>query len=204
MKTTLSAFVVAALLVGCGGGTTAAGGSPAGEPPVVGIYSSCPSETLEQTYASPSGFTMGYPSTWTGANQGSTYYDLTTPYRYVPTGQTAPVLAQSNLEVETGTTATSDQDVQTRLYDISHAFSDSVVRSYDIGGHPAVAWWYDWPPPQPGCAGCSGDPGPDYITIGVAFGRGLDVVEVFGSARVDAPAQVFCDIQASEGSIGIQ
>ena len=58
------------------------------------------------------------------------------------------------------------------------------------------------PAPAPGCQGCDGDPGPDYIRINLAIALGgREILQVNGSARITAVAQVFCDIQAIEASV---
>ena len=77
----------------------------------------------------------------------------------------------------------------------------SVTTLKQLGGLPASAFWVETPPVQPGCAGCPMDPGPDFITIGVAVADGKTVFELTGSARMNAPASIFCDIQQTEASL---
>lgn len=45
-------------------------------------------------------------------------------------------------------------------------------RELKVGGHPAVSWWERVVPAAPGCAGCSGEVGPDFINIHLAVGMG--------------------------------
>jgi hypothetical protein len=172
--------------------------APSGGSGVVGIYSSCAPERLGQTYSSAKGFTVDYPAAWTGDPQEEVY-GFTTPYSYLPTGSTTPASTTAIVSVELDGPNLSDPKM--RLQQIPEAYTGVVSRTFELQGHAALAFWYRSPPPQAGCSSCPVDPGPDLITIGVAAILGSEIVEMTGSARVDAPAAIFCDIQAIEGSL---
>ena len=73
-----------------------------------------------------------------------------------------------------------------------------------LGGHPAVVWWDEEAPAEPGCAsGCGGDPGPDYVVIGLAAylgdipSGGLGVVQIRGfSPGSTRSLGHLCDMEA--------
>jgi hypothetical protein len=163
----------------------------------------CAPASLTQSFANAAQhFTLAYPSTWQSGNGGASNQDsIWREYAYVPTGSTTPKNEQVTVFAQWGVTATDANDVQRRLNDMVSGYPNAVVRRYTIGGAPAIAWWYDTPPAQPGCMGCQGDPGPDFIEIGVGAARGLAIFQIYGRARINAPDDVFCEMQAIEGSL---
>jgi hypothetical protein len=223
----LIVLAMAAPLIACSGGSSstasaeqpdaapaAADGSPEpsasdsalpaadGAVGVGGIYKSCPPVTLTQSYTDPDdGFSVGYPASWSGASVASNSYALSASYSYVPTGASTSMAAVAQVTTLTGKTALDMADVQRMLNDMVSGFPSAVVRRFTLGGEPAIAWWYDTPPAQAGCSACQPDPGPDFIVIGVGTAKGLSVFQLGGSARVDAPDPIFCDIQAIEASL---
>jgi hypothetical protein len=128
----------------------------------------------------------------------------TAPYTFVPTGLTVAVSSQAIVNVSPSGVSSDAQGQQVLQSSVQWAQSNGgSASSVTVGGHPAVLWWDHEGPPQPGCAMCPGDPGPDLVKIGLtvylgndpAFG-GLTVVDVLGSARIDAvPANIFCDME---------
>lgn len=171
---------------------------------VVDIYRSCAPVALTQHYADPTRFTLDYPARWTGLPAATNSYAFTAPYSYVPTGSSMPTTALASVTTLTGTTATDAANVQRFLQDRVSGYPVAVVRRFATGGGPAIAWWYREAPAT--CGVCMGppDPGPDLIFISVAASHGLDIVVVSGYARINAPAQTFCDIQAIESSLAFQ
>jgi hypothetical protein len=168
---------------------------------VIGIYKNCGTVALTQRYNGPGGFTLDYPAGWTGSAAASNSYEFEATYSYLPTGSSVPSANMAVVTTLTGGTATDATDVQTILASEPSGFPGALVRWFTIGTAPAAAWWYEAAPAVCGeCAG-SADPGPDLIHISVAAADGLDIVEIHGYARVDAPEETFCDIQAIEGSL---
>jgi hypothetical protein len=130
---------------------------------------------------------------------------VTAPYTFVPTGASTP--SSTTAEVTMSTSGVSSDAQGAELVDGAAKAAVSKggdARSIVIGGHPATLWWDHEAPPQPGCEGCAGDPGPDFVSVGVTiylgstpeFG-GLALLEVQGAARQNAtPSDIFCDMEA--------
>jgi hypothetical protein len=168
---------------------------------VIGIYNSCAPVVLTQDYTGPGNFTLDYPAGWTGSVAAANSYEFEAPYSYLPTGSSVPATDMAVVTTLTGETATDAADVQRALADGPSAFPGAVVHWFAIGSNPAVAWWYTEAPPI--CGECSGpvDPGPDLLHIAETAVDGLDIVQINGYARLDAPVETFCEIQAIEASL---
>jgi hypothetical protein len=167
---------------------------------VSGIYRSCPAIALTQTHSDPH-LTLHYPADWTGAAVASNSYGISAPYAYVPTGSSTPSTESASVATFTGSTLNAGEDAQTAVAQTPSGYPDAVIRRFTIGGEPAAAWWYEYPPAQCGACPGPGDPGPDYIAIGVSAVHGTDLVEVDGHARIDAPDSVFCAMESIEASL---
>lgn len=171
---------------------------------VESIYRQCTAfdPALSETYTSDFALRLQYPSTWTGAQSARNAYTLSAPYDYVPANDTTPRSTRANVSIAWENTARDEADVQ-RMLDsyASTVGSGWPVRYFSIDGHPAVAYAYEHPPYQLGCENCPVDPGPNFAVIGVATADGLSIIDVNGSARVNAPDAIFCEIQAIEASI---
>jgi hypothetical protein len=139
-------------------------------------------------------------------NPSSGIDGATAPYTYNPTGATAATSAQANVTVSPSGVSSDAQGQQVLQSSAQRAQGNGgSASSITVGGHPAVLWWDHEPPAQPGCAICpgAGDPGPDYVMIGltaylgeIATFGGLTVVDVLGSVRVNAvPLDIFCDMK---------
>jgi hypothetical protein len=123
---------------------------------------------------------------------------------------TAAVSSQANVSVSPSGVSSDTQAQQVLQSSAQYAQSNGgSASSITIGGHPAMFWWDEVPPAQPGCFNCPGDPGPDFVNVGLTvylgnsatFG-GLAVVDVLGSARMNAvPADIFCDM--AEMALGV-
>jgi len=166
------------------------------------IYGGCtPASSAPLTAGSHAdakgGYTVSWPYPWTGASS-SNVFTISEPYSYVPTGASAPTNATANLFVYPTEQRTSEADASKRLADVELEYPKAVVHDLVVGGHPALIRWVQQPPPQPGCQGCAGDPGPDIVTITLAIAAGDRFIRMDGSARVNAPSGVFCDMQAIE------
>jgi hypothetical protein len=203
-----SASAIALLLAACSGGSNSSnGGAPDGGDDAGGgawpIYGNCAgvaSKVVAGSHTDPVGYVYSWPDGWNGATSGG-LFTVSAPYSYVPTGSSTPKDATAYIESQTSTSA-SDADA---LALVAHPYggSEGAVRSFTVGGRPASAFWVRIPPVQPGCAGCPMDPGPDFITIGVAVANGKTVFELTGSARSNAPDAIFCDIQQTEASLAL-
>jgi hypothetical protein len=172
-------------------------GKTSSGPGVVGIYSECSPIALDKTYASPKGFSFSYPSGW-DHDPSIEVYGLTTSYSYLPTGESSTVTTTAIVGL---TLEGPNNNSMIALEQVLGAYPGAVSSSFEVQGHAAVAYWFKSAPPQAGCSSCPTDPGPDIVTIGVAAVMGSEVVALSGSARVDAPPSVFCDIQGIEGSL---
>jgi hypothetical protein len=223
-RTAILSAITAFTLIACSAGTGAlhaSDGSDGGAPGsdgaaagpdgaatantgVSGIYKTCAPVPLTQSLTNAEQhFSLGYPSTWqSGSGGASNENDIWRTYAYVPTGSTTPTSTQLTVAAQWGETATDANDVQRMLNDMVSGYPSASVRRFSIGGAPAIAWWFDTPPAQPGCS-CNADPdpGPDFIEVGVGAARGLAILQVSARARVDAPDEVFCEIQAIEASL---
>ncbi len=178
------------------GGADAPGG-------VNGIYKTCAAVKLTQHYVDPAGFTLDYPSSWTESSSDATTYAFTAPYSYLPTGSPKASTEDARILAFVGT----DGDAMTAAQapdQYAACCPNDVVRKFTIDGRPAVAWWYDQLPAQCGACPGPGDPGPDLISINLAVANGLTVVQLNASARVDAPDDIFCQIQAIEASLTLR
>jgi hypothetical protein len=206
---TSPAILLLAVLVGaCSGGSGSSGGvvgdgggeTGIGAFPIYGDCSSVAPKSIAGSHTDPAGYTYSWPTGWSGVTSGG-LFTVSAPYRYVPTGASAPSDATAYIESMTSTSA-SESDALTV---IAHPYgaSGDAVRSFTLGGLPASAFWVRTPPPQPGCEGCPGDPGPDLITIGVAVANGKTVFELTGTARLNAPVEIFCDMQQTEASLAL-
>jgi hypothetical protein len=223
----LRAALAASLVVACGGSSATIGetsaspdGAPAPAPSAPSsidpanvadsgadagndfIYGSCsPTTTKPLTAGShadgKAGYTVSWPSPWTGASDSS-IFAISKPYSYLPTGATTTREAKAVVFLHAPEQRTSAADATKRLADIKLEYADAVTRDLTIDGHAAFIRWVQQPPPQPGCQGCAGDPGPDMVTITLAIAAGDLVIRFDGSARVNAPSDVFCEIQAIE------
>jgi hypothetical protein len=145
--------------------------------------------------------TLRWPTPWTG--DGPTYFETKEPYMYLPTGATAEKQSSAYVSLYDSTLATNEADAAKRMSDYVNGVPDAQVRRFTLDGHPAIIWWTQSMPPQPGCMGCPGDPGPDIVTIQLIVDVNLQLVQLTGSARVNAPADVFCDIQSIELGIAV-
>jgi len=181
-----------------------AGSSPA----LTALYGTCagaaPKPLTAGSWTEPrSGATLHWPAGWSAAapNAGGGAF---APYTYVPTGASAPTDARVTMTISPSGVSSDAQGQEVLNGWVSYAKAHAGTASQiTIGGHPAVVWWDEEVPPQPGCQGCPGDPGPDLVEVGLAaylgdtptFG-GLTVVEVQGRARVNAqPAEIVCDME---------
>ena len=176
-----------------------ASGDAAVLPSVGPAYKACGPVTLGVTQARASGWELKYPFDWSANAQSANLLQITTRYRYVPTGSSTSVEAVASVQAYEER-RTSEADALTRLKDIVSGWPNAKKREYTLSGKTAVSWWYEEPPPQPGCANCPGDPGPDIAHINTAVAFGTLVVNMQGSARVNAPDAIFCAIQAIETS----
>ena len=179
---------------GDGGSDTSSGGAW----PVYGDCSGVAPKSVAGSHTDPAGYSYSWPTGWTGATSGG-LFTVSAPYSYVPTGETTARDSGATIDSSTSTTATEAD----ALAIVAHPYggSEGAVHAFTLGGLPASAFWVETPPAQPGCAGCPMDPGPDFITIGVAVADGKTVFELTGSARMNAPASIFCDIQQTEASL---
>lgn len=167
---------------------------------VNGLYKTCLAVTLMQHYVDPAGFTLAYPSSWTESSSNPTTYAFTAPYSYLPTGSAKPNTVNAQILAFVGTDSDATTAAQS-LDQYAACCPNGVVRKFAISGRPAVAWWYDQPPPQCGACQGPGDPGPDLISINLAVANGRTVVQLNASARADAPDDIFCQIQAIDASL---
>jgi hypothetical protein len=154
-----------------------------------------------------SGATLHWPAPWTGLapNQTGGSAGASTPYQYVPTNATAASGATATVTMSPVGVSSDAQGAELLQSAVDGASKNGGdAKRITIGGHDAVIAWRQEAPPQPGCQGCAGDPGPDYVNIEVSvylgatpeFGGGLAVLEVRGGARTNAvPADVFCDME---------
>jgi hypothetical protein len=199
--------VVLVALAGCssGSGSTGATGNDGGDDtsgsgawPVYGNCTGVAPKAVAGSHTDPAGYSYAWPTGWTGATNGG-LFTVSAPYTYVPTGATTPKDSGATIESSTSNTATEAD----ALAIVAHPYggSEGAVHAFTLGGLPASAFWVETPPVQPGCAGCPSDPGPDFITIGVAVANGKTVFELTGGARLDAPDSIFCDIQQTEASL---
>jgi hypothetical protein len=108
------------------------------------------------------------------------------------------VQARTDVTLYDDTVATDEIDAAKRMAEMTDGVPAGQVRRFTLQGRSAIQWWTQAPPPQPGCAGCPGDPGPDIVTISLVADVDLRLVELTASARVNAAPDVFCDIQAIE------
>jgi hypothetical protein len=182
---------------------------------VDGIYRSCPPVALTQSYADPNvGFSLRYPASWSGGSCGVTSNSCAvfTSYSYLPSPASTPITGEARVNTSTGTTAVDMADLERRLNENASGVPSAVVRRFTLGGEPAIAWWFRATPAQPGCAapvwqdaangaGCQVDTGPDFIVIRLDAAKGLSIIQLVGSARINAPDQIFCDIQAIAASL---
>jgi hypothetical protein len=224
-STTMSWVAVSAALVACSGGS--GGGIPAGNTGphslpasdagapsddagggsgtgVAGIYKSCAPDSLTETLTEAAAhFSLGYPSTWKASTGSMSNQDaISRDYSYVPTGASTPTSTTVSVFAQWGETATDAADVQRMLNDMVSGFPPSTtVRRFTIGGAPAIAWWLEVAPGQAGCMGCTADPGPDSVEIGVGASRGLAILQVYATVRINAGDDVFCDVEAIEASL---
>lgn len=184
------------------------GGSDAGA--VVSIFAPCanaPAKPLtagSQTDAQ-SGATLHWPTPWTAVTGPSSGAAASTTYQYVPTNATTST--GSTAAVSMSTSGVSGDAQGAELLTSAESFAKNNLgdaKRITFGGHDAVIWWDEEAPPQPGCQGCPGDPGPDNISIGLTvylgptpeFGGGRAVLEARGSARKNAvPQDIFCDME---------
>jgi hypothetical protein len=194
-------------IAGCGGGSgsSASGGDGGndgnGPTPIYGQCAGVAAKAIAGSHTDSSGFTFSWPAGWTGAMSGSSF-EVNAPYQYLPTGSTTP--ANASVYIGSSTmTATDANDAQKLLDAMATEYTTGTAEHFTVSGHPAVVFWYRLPPAQPGCQGCPSDPGPDYITIGVGAANGTSVFQLTGSARLDAPDSIFCDIQQTEESLAI-
>ena len=190
-------------------------GPPEGPPPAptgpTPIDPQAPPGTARATYAKSCGtkaalpgkldsallaFTLDYPSTWNNLTKQQDFPKLA---NYSTVG--APKQEeQGDLWGSRHYIGDPSLDPAVYLRDLARR-TNGEWRELKVGGHPAVSWWERTTPAAPGCAGCSGDVGPDFINIHLAVGMGgREIVQITGSARVTALPQVFCDIQAIEAS----
>jgi len=219
---TLTALGMGLLLVACSGssaqivGSGADGGLPTddaaapsanvttdggGEPTFYGSCATTGPLTAGAHTEKQSGLTIHWPAGWLPETEGQVDFNaIGAPYTYVPTGATAAKDAQAQISWSSPIVLSSEADVQKRLdQEVGAGGTGAHVQRITIDGHPAVFWWNQEPPPQPGCMGCAADPGPDVMTIGLAVAVGLNLMELRGAARVNAnPAEIFCEIQAIE------
>ncbi len=168
-----------------------------------GPYGSCAAVALASTYVDPIGFELGFPSAWSGQPSATNAYTLGRSYSYVPTGASTPLEAIAQVMTTTGSTARDEADVTRMLEDKVSGYPDADVHRFTIDGRPAISWWYEEAPPQPGCYGCAADPGPNFVRVNVATAKGLAIIEARGGARVNAAEEVFCEIQAIEASLSL-
>jgi hypothetical protein len=203
-----------AVLVGCSGSTASVFDGPAPDPswtapapspqavPGGGLATyqkSCgATAALPGILASSSlSFSVHYPSTW---NNATTQPDQPRLASYSSVG-TPKVEERGDVTANRYYLGDPTQDPKAYLRQTASR-ANGEWRELTIGGHPAASWWERYSPPQPGCAGCGGDPGPDIVAIHVAVALGgREILELTGTARVTAFAQVFCDIQAIEASL---
>lgn len=147
--------------------------------------------------SAPLSFSVHYPSTW---NNTTTQTDQPRLANY--SSVSTPKLEERG-DVNASRYYLGDPSVDPKKYLRDTASrANGEWRELTISGHPAASWWEKYSPPQPGCEGCGGDPGPDIVTIHVAVSLGdREILELSGTARVTAAPQVFCDIQAIETSL---
>jgi hypothetical protein len=220
-------------LAGCGGGpstsdiATSDAGSPVplplpppgvdagakdGDAAIVAAFGPCGSAASKPVSAGSvvdarSGATLHWPDGWSAlpANQAGGEAAVSRPYTYVPTGASTPSTVTALVSMSTsGVSSDAQGEELVENAAKSAAAYGGDARSIVVGGHPATLWWDHQAPPQPGCQGCVGDPGPDIESVGVTiylgttpeFG-GLALLEVRGAARQNAtPNDLFCDMQA--------
>ena len=175
--------------------------SVANDAGVNGIYRSCGPVALPKTYTD-SLLSLRYPSDWTGSALASNEYGLASaPYSYLPTGQTAPAKESALVKWLTGETINPGSAPEMVVVQNPSGYPGAVVRQFQIDGEAAAAWWYEFPPAECGECPGPGDPGPDYIAIGVSAVHGNSLVEIDGMVRIDAPDAAFCAVQAVEASL---
>ncbi|HLK39380.1 MAG TPA: hypothetical protein VKU41_21620 [Polyangiaceae bacterium] len=168
-----------------------------------GIYKACGPLVLAKTY-SDSHLTLGYPADWTGSAVAANAYALdSSPYSYLPTGSTAPAMEVARVEWLTPATLDPSSVPETVVAQTPSGYPGAVVRHFQIQGGAAAAWWYAFPPATCGECQGPGDPGPDFIAIGVAAVHADQLIELDGTVRSDAPDAVFCAVQAIEASLAL-
>jgi hypothetical protein len=179
-----------------GGGPAPDGGTSSST-----LYGQCglPKPLTAGSYTEPrANVTLRWPAPWTGVPVASNSYATSEPYTYLPTNATTTRQTTTAVEFYDDEVATDAADAAKRLSEATAGVPDAQVRRFTINGHSAVMWWTQEAPPQPGCMGCQGDPGPDIVTISLNVEVNLRIVKLTAEARVNAPADVFCDIQAIE------
>lgn len=155
-----------------------------------------------------SGATLHWPAGWTPlpANESGGDAAVEATYTYVPTGTSNATNATARVGMSPSGVSSDAQGNELLASAATYARDNNGdAKSITVNGHPATLWWDQEPPAQPGCMNCAGDPGPDLVTIGLSiylgatpeFGGGLAMLEVRGTARVNAtPSELFCDMEA--------
>jgi len=110
-------------------------------------------------------------------------------------------LVKAAIVHQMGITAVDTADLERRLNEFASGYPSAVVRRFTLGGEPAIAWWFREPPASRGCSPCTADTGPDVINIELDAAKGLSMIQIIGSARINAPDQIFCEIQAILASL---